>query len=658
MDRIKLWLAYTQCWSLKQKQLIALGSIFAIVLTLGLLLIASLQVMQGAFERTIQGEMALKMNVEGLRRAMLEMTRDEKDFFASADDFFLESIGQTYDTLHTNFGQIQSKDSPIHKDTLSALSESFPHYRKTFDEAAALHLNVAHPRKGIKSRLRKIMDTMEADIEGLRRSELALLISDISRLNSDYLQSQKSSQFQQLQEKFQSLKSRLATLPDNSAMSKVRNDAATYEGLLQEYDGQNKKLEELRKEYTRILASIEERLMDGMKQVDQAVQDREKDLARFAATIRILAIFTILLALAIIAAAAHLMLATTRSLAVISTKLHSNSDQAQTASEKLEQAASTVSASTTEQAAAVAETVATLSQIEAMVAQSVQHAQTSADQAKLSHTIATEGQQVMSTLRTSMKGIESSMATISDEAKANTERMNSIVEIFQQISQKTAMINDIVFQTKLLSFNASIEAARAGEHGRGFAVVAAEVGTLAQVSGNAAKEIRSLLDDSQNKVMTLTESLRLRLDQTVADSFGRIHEGMKISERCDAILEDVVSYTSNVENLMHNIAQAASEQSEGVRNITAAMSELDSVIHSNSAMAQDTLRSSHDMTQLACQLRECSMELEKDIFGQSASPLPAAQDDNNIKDIPEEVPELASEEDTPSQPPEDLSRSA
>jgi methyl-accepting chemotaxis protein len=333
--------------------------------------------------------------------------------------------------------------------------------------------------------------------------------------------------------------------------------------------------------------------------------------------IQIAAALAILFTGLIIGASGHLMLTTTRSLAVISEKIRGTTDKAHATSDHLEKAASTVSQSATDQAAAVAESVATLSEIEAMVAQSVQHARNSADQAKVSHTIATEGQEVMGELRLSMKAIESSMATISDEARSNSERMKSIVQIFDQISQKTTMINDIVFQTKLLSFNASIEAARAGEHGRGFTVVAEEIGNLAQVSGKAAKEIHSLLLDSQRQVNEITQGLRERLDHTVDASFTRIRAGMKISERCDAILEDVVSYTSNVENLMNSIAQAAHEQSDGVRNITAAMSELDRVIHSNSAVAQETLRCSQGMTQVASQLHECTVDLQKDIFGQS-----------------------------------------
>ena len=72
--------------------------------------------------------------------------------------------------------------------------------------------------------------------------------------------------------------------------------------------------------------------------------------------------------------------------------------------------------------------------------------------------------------------------------------------LISEIGNKTKVINDIVFQTKLLSFNASVEAARAGEHGKGFSVVAEEVGNLAHMSGNSAKEITQLLESSINRV--------------------------------------------------------------------------------------------------------------------------------------------------------------
>ncbi|HYX36922.1 MAG TPA: methyl-accepting chemotaxis protein [Oligoflexus sp.] len=167
-------------------------------------------------------------------------------------------------------------------------------------------------------------------------------------------------------------------------------------------------------------------------------------------------------------------------------------------------------------------------------------------------------------------------------------------------------------------------------------MVAEEVGNLAKMSGTAAKEIHSLIDDSQKKVVEITQGLRERLDRTVEASFGRIHDGMSISDRCDTILQEVVSYTSNVEGLMVNIAQAAREQSEGVRNITIAMSELDTVIHSNSEMAQETLRCSQDMTQVAFQLQDCTTNLEQGVFGKVQPRSDTAGPDDKTTNSPEE----------------------
>ncbi|HYX36923.1 MAG TPA: methyl-accepting chemotaxis protein [Oligoflexus sp.] len=227
----------------------------------------------------------------------------------------------------------------------------------------------------------------------------------------------------------------------------------TYEDMLTEYNGNHKQLIEMKKDYTRTLVSVEERIQDGVKQVDQAVEQRNQELARFSKVVKATAALAIVLTLLIMGLAGHIMLETTKSLASISEKIRSTTDHAHSTSEHLQKTATTVSQSATNQASAVAESVATLSEIEAMVSQSVQHAKNSADQAKISHSLATEGQQVMVQLRQSMKSIESSIGTISDEAKTNTERMSSIVRIFDLINQKTAVINDIVFHTKLLSFS-------------------------------------------------------------------------------------------------------------------------------------------------------------------------------------------------------------
>ncbi len=90
--------------------------------------------------------------------------------------------------------------------------------------------------------------------------------------------------------------------------------------------------------------------------------------------------------------------------------------------------------------------------------------------------------------------------------KTSNAEVKELVGIINGISERTKVIDEIVFQTKLLSFNASVEAERAGEHGRGFAVVAQEVGNLAQMSGKAAQEISSILKQSIEKSVSVTSN--------------------------------------------------------------------------------------------------------------------------------------------------------
>ena len=162
-------------------------------------------------------------------------------------------------------------------------------------------------------------------------------------------------------------------------------------------------------------------------------------------------------------------------------------------SNNIKDASQKVSAAATEQASAIQETVATLNEITAMVNKSVEYAKQSTDKAVDSHDIAQQGKEAVNEMQRAMSEINQSNQNIMEATTDSNKKIEGIVKVITEISDKTNVINDIVFQTKLLSFNASVEAARAGEHGKGFAVVAEEVGNLAQMSGNAAKKLKICL---------------------------------------------------------------------------------------------------------------------------------------------------------------------
>jgi methyl-accepting chemotaxis protein len=167
-----------------------------------------------------------------------------------------------------------------------------------------------------------------------------------------------------------------------------------------------------------------------------------------------------------------------------------------------------------------------------------------------------------------------------DGNRVALEAVNSIIEMnasSKKIADIIAVINEIAFQTNLLALNAAVEAARAGEQGRGFAVVAGEVRNLAQRSGNAAKEIETLINDTVSKVGKSTE--------LVKDTGGALNE--------------IAEAATTTAQIISEIAAASMEQKQGIGQINSAISEMDSMTQQNAALVEETASSSEEMSNQA-----------------------------------------------------------
>jgi len=184
------------------------------------------------------------------------------------------------------------------------------------------------------------------------------------------------------------------------------------------------------------------------------------------------------------------------------------------------------------------------------------------------------------------------------------EHLQQMVEIIQEIGNKTKVINDIVFKTQLLSFNASIEAARAGTHGRGFAVVAEEVGNLAKMSGNAAQEITSLLHDSEKQV-----------NEIVRNNSERVSIGKNVTEQALKGFKDIANDINLISNQIDNISAAAREQELGVAQTNLAMTELNKTTDLNSHIAQSANAASRILASEVQSLTEIAQSIEKSLHG-------------------------------------------
>ncbi len=175
----------------------------------------------------------------------------------------------------------------------------------------------------------------------------------------------------------------------------------------------------------------------------------------------------------------------------------------------------------------------------------------------------------------------------SEVAQHGAEVMGQVVNTMGEISLSsrkiadiTSVIDGIAFQTNILALNAAVEAARAGEQGRGFAVVASEVRSLAQRSGAAAKEINALIHSSVDKVEV----------------------GAALVTRAGETMNNIVAQVQKVTDLIGEISTATQEQTQGIRLVSASVSQLDSATQQNAAMVEESAAAASNLNELAQEL--------------------------------------------------------
>ena len=270
------------------------------------------------------------------------------------------------------------------------------------------------------------------------------------------------------------------------------------------------------------------------------------------------------------------------SLAAVVGNVRQNAESVATASAQIAQGNNDLSARTEEQASALEETSATMEQLNATVRQNADNARQASQLALGASSVAVRGGEVVAQVVDTMKGINDSSRKIAD-----------IIGV----------IDGIAFQTNILALNAAVEAARAGEQGRGFAVVAGEVRNLAQRAAGAAKEIKSLITASGE----------------------RVEQGTALVSRAGETMQEIVDSIGRVNDIMGEISAASTEQSSGVAQVGEAITQMDQATQQNAALVEQSAAAAESLKQQADQLVQAVsvFRLGHDLQGGSAAATPS-----------------------------------
>lgn len=277
-----------------------------------------------------------------------------------------------------------------------------------------------------------------------------------------------------------------------------------------------------------------------------------------------------------------LVRSTNKILTVLASELTANAEQSAAAASQVASASQTLAAGSSEQAASLEETSSALEELNSITKHNAENAEMAKTATNQTRQSADGGAQQVNTMTTAMASIQAAS---------------------HEITKILKTIDEIAFQTNILALNAAVEAARAGEAGMGFAVVAEEVRALAQRCATAARETATKIDASVE----------------------RSQQGVQISAEVAKYFATIQQQILQLDQIVGEIATASREQSQGINQVSVAVSQMDKVTQSNAAGAEETASAAEELSSQSEMMRGSVMRLHELVDGVHAGNLENAR---------------------------------
>ncbi len=340
-----------------------------------------------------------------------------------------------------------------------------------------------------------------------------------------------------------------------------------------------------RQQFDQVQKTFDERVLPRLRQIEEQAQSlvrqEQSRLASAAASAQssgtrsrwLIAVFAIL---SLCGGAAGLVMVaqTNRTLREVARGVAEEADRVASAAAQVCTAGQTVARGASDQAASLEQTAASMSEINAVTHQNADHSRSTAELMRSAEAAVSEAEQTIREMSASMR-----------EISASGEKITKVVKL----------IDDIAFQTRILSLNAAVEAARAGVAGAGFAVVADQVGRLAEQCAEAATQT----------------------GQMVEDTVGRVRQGESKLTRTAGAVHSVVQQAARVKQLVDEVCAGNQEQARGIDEVAKAVSQMQQVTQRTAAGAQQSAAAGEDLDRRARSL-EAVVSRMRNLVGEAA----------------------------------------